>query len=236
VSEVAARVFEIDPADVRPSTAGSRSGTAVEDALVAARKALAAAQLVVLPTETVYGLAARPDLPEATSRLFAAKRRPHGLSLPVLARSADSAFGVGEPNAAASALAEAFWPGPLTLVLRRTARSRTWALGEDPATIAVRVPDHALCLALLERTGPLAATSANRSGSPPLAGLESLVSTFGLDVAVYLVLAARSEGPRGQPSTVVDATVEEVRVLREGAIPGRDLQAALAKSAPRRNR
>ena len=208
-------VFELDPA--RPELAA--------EGLAAAARALAAGRLVVLPTETVYGIASRPDLPDATDRLFEAKQRPRGLSLPVLASSVDSAWDLAIPNSVAQALAGEFWPGPLTMVLPRTERSAPWHLGEERDSIAVRVPAHRLSVDLLGLTGPLAATSANLSGRPPLSGPAELRAAFDDRVAVYLVFGPGAPPPGGIPSTVVDLTVEPIRVLRGGAIERQHLLA-----------
>src|SRR5206468_4051928 len=103
------RVFEVHPEGLGQDS----------EALDAATVAIRRGDLVVLPTETVYGIAARPDLESATSRLLEAKRRPQGLTLPVLTPATEDAWLVGRPTLAAKALAEAFWPGPLTMVLER---------------------------------------------------------------------------------------------------------------------
>jgi tRNA threonylcarbamoyl adenosine modification protein (Sua5/YciO/YrdC/YwlC family) len=202
------RVFEVDPND----PISYRKGT--EAAAAAAERGL----LVIVPTETVYGIAGRPDRPEATERLFRAKRRPRSLSLPVLAASADQAWLVSAAGEPAKRLAEAFWPGPLTMVLPRTAWSLDWSLGEAAGTVAVRVPDHPVCLALLARTGPLAVTSANLSGEPPLLDRHGLAASFEDAVEVCLLLAAGAPPPPGQPSTVIDLTGDAPSVIRAGPI------------------
>ncbi len=168
-------VFEVDPEHPTASSA----------ALAAAARALARGLLVVLPTETVYGIACRPDEPSATGRVFAAKRRPHGLNLPVLVAAAEAAWELGVPDHRATRLAAAFWPGPLTMVLPRSGRSRPWELGDRRDSIALRAPDLGLTSSLLRRAGPMAATSANLSGQPPLSDRNELVATFDQSVAVY---------------------------------------------------
>jgi L-threonylcarbamoyladenylate synthase len=210
-------VFEVDSS--RPEE--------VANAIAAAADAVYAGGLVVLPTDTVYGVACRPDDPEATTRLFEAKHRPAGLNLPVLAHSAAEALDLTVPNDAADRLARAFWPGPLTIVLARGRRSKGWPLGAATQTIGVRVPDHAFSLALLKRVGPLAATSANISGGEPLNDRAALRDAFGDDVAVYIV----EQVPRIQwrpSSTVVDLTGRGPRVLREGSIDASSLAGAVA--------
>ena len=147
--------------------------------------------------------------------MFAAKRRPLDLTLPVLVASADDARHVAVLDDRASRVAAACWPGALTLVLPRTDASRAWELGGDGATIGVRVPDHPVARSLLGRAGPLAATSANRSGEPPGRDHDELVATFGDAVAVYL----RGDGSvGGAASTVIDLTGAEPRVLRRGDV------------------
>jgi tRNA threonylcarbamoyl adenosine modification protein (Sua5/YciO/YrdC/YwlC family) len=180
--------------------------------------------LVVLPTDTVYGIGTRPDDPNATARVFEAKGRPRDLELPVLAPDLAAARTIAAMDARAEALVRRFWPGPLTVVLPRTAASRGWDLGGDPTTIGVRVPRHPLALAVLERTGPLAVTSANRSGSPTPETCEAIAELFGDAVAVYLC----ADGPPdGRPSTVVDLAHGGPAVIRAGAIEERAVRDAL---------
>jgi tRNA threonylcarbamoyl adenosine modification protein (Sua5/YciO/YrdC/YwlC family) len=196
--------------------------------ILAAAAAIAEGGLVVLPTETVYGIACRPDDPVATSRLFAAKARPAELNLPALAATGREAFELGATNGRAGALAEAFWPGPLTMVLGRTERSAGWDLGQERSTIGLRVPDHPVALALLRLAGPLAVTSANRSGRPPAATAEELRDVFGDAVAVYLVVDEPLPPHVHGASTVVDLTGEGLRVLRPGPIAPADLARIVA--------
>jgi L-threonylcarbamoyladenylate synthase len=192
-----------------------------------------AGDLVVFPTETVYGIAARPDEVGAT-KLFEAKRRPIGLTLPVLAPTTDAAWTVGVTSPAAERLAAEFWPGPLTIVLSRTDLSKPWYLGDQADTVGVRVPDYPIALQLLERTGPIAATSANLSGRPPLSGRDELVGAFGDAVAVYLVLPEGHSPAEGQASTVVDLTGATPKVLREGPIDRSRIEAVAGRSATSR--
>lgn len=203
----------------------------MSDPLAEAAEAALAGRLIVLPTDTVYGIGTRPDDPAATARLFEAKGRPRELALPVLVASRKQAERIAAFDGRARVLAGRFWPGALSLVLPRTERSRAWALGERSATIAVRMPHHPLALALLARTGPLAVTSANRSGEPTPATCEELQRVFGDAVAVYL---CEPDPLAGLPSTVADLTGPDLRVLREGAVTEGELRAALepASSGP----
>lgn len=198
------------------------------DPIADASEALGRGQLVIFPTDTVYGLAARPDDTAATRRLFLAKHRSDQLATPILVGSLADAHLVAEFNERAELLTAA-WPGPITLVLSRTAASRGWSLGGDGRTVGVRIPKHPLALALLARTGPLAVTSANRSGAPPLGDGDALAAEFGDRVAVYLCQEA-SLG--GAASTVVDLTGSEPVILRIGAISEDDISRFLAGEGP----
>lgn len=195
-----------------------------EAALPAAERALGRGELVVVPTDTVYGIAARPDVAGATDRLFAAKRRPRSLTLPVLAASSGEAERVGRFDDRARVLAERFWPGAITLVLPRAKLSEGWELGEEQTSVGVRVPADEIARALLARTRPLAVTSANLSGEPTPATCDGVEAAFGEAVAVYLCTGT---APGGRASTVVDLTGTEVAVLREGPIAADDIRAAL---------
>lgn len=196
----------------------------MSDAVLDAAAALRSGDLVVLPTDTVYGIAARPDRAEATARLFTAKGRPRDLELPVLVPDVATARTVARFDARAERLAARFWPGALTIVVPRAAASEGWDLGGDPTTVGVRVPRHPLALAVLALAGPLAVTSANRSGEPTPADGDGVVAVFGEAVAVYLLDA---EPLAGAASTVVDLAHGEARVLRAGAIDPDEVLAAL---------
>ncbi len=197
----------------------------MSDAIKEAADAALRGELVVLPTDTVYGIGTRPDDPAATARLFEAKGRPRELELPVLVATTRAAREIAAFDDRAERLADRFWPGPLTLVLSRTDRSRRWDLGGNPTTIGVRVPRHPLAIALLARAGPLAVTSANRSGRPTPATCDDLQRVFGDAVAVYICEETPLEG---KPSTVVDLAHLEPAVLRPGAIDAEALLAVLA--------
>ena len=173
-------------------------------------------QLVVLPTDTVYGVGADAFQPEAVRRLLAAKGRGRDMPPPVLVSSAGTldALAVGVP-AYAQALVEELWPGPLTLVCKQQPSLR-WDLGETRGTVAVRMPDHAVALELLERTGPLAVSSANRTGMDAATDADQAEEMLGESVEVLLD-AGPTPGP--VPSTIVDATGPAGRLLRAGAVP-----------------
>jgi L-threonylcarbamoyladenylate synthase len=182
--------------------------------------------LVAFPTDTLYGLGAAASHESAVKRLFAAKQRPLDRPLPILIASAEDVDVIAaEVQATARRLMEAFWPGGLTLVLRRHPRFRSLALaGGD--TVAVRVPAHPVALGLLRRLGePITGTSANLSGLPGPRTAEEVRRQLG--DRVDLVLDA-GPCPGGVESTVVDCTADPPRVLREGAVSTVMVEAALS--------
>ena len=184
-------------------------------------EALRQGQVIVYPTDTVYGLGCRIDNEEAVQRIFAIKRRPPAQPLPVLLADPvqldDYARGVG---AAARNLISRFWPGALTLIFPRSDRvPPTVAGGGD--TVALRVPGHALPRALIRAIGiPIVGTSANSHGMPPPSTAQ--LAIYDLGDGVDLVLDG-GRAPLGRESTVVDMTADVPRLVREGAIPARDL-------------
>lgn len=200
------------------------------DPIDEAAEAVRRGSLVVMPTDTVYGIGTRPDDPEAIGALFEAKGRPYHLTLPVLVAGAQEARSVALLDERAERLASALWPGAVTLVLPRTPHSAAWDLGEAATTIAVRVPSHPLTLALLARTGPMAVTSANRSGEPPARTCDELTAAFGDLVAVYL---CRDDEPlEGTASTVVDLTGSQARLIRRGACAPAVIDGLLGSEGP----
>ena len=169
--------------------------------------------VVVLPTDTVYGLAALPTSRDAVERVFALKGRRADVPIAVLCASSVQALALAEPVPGMDAVAERFWPGPLTLVLPRRA-GVDLHLGDPEHTIGLRVPDHDLVRAVAGRVGPIATTSANRHGEPtdPTAAGASASLVGEPDLVVD---DGRLEG---SASTVVDATGTPWAALREGAI------------------
>lgn len=186
-----------------------------EAGIAAAALAVQRGQLVVLPTDTVYGVGTDAFSPEAVRRLLAAKGRGRDMPPPVLVSAATTldALAVGVPSYA-RALVEELWPGPLTLVCRQQP-SLQWDLGDTRGTVAVRMPDHEVAIELLARTGPLAVSSANKSGLPAATDADAAESMLG-DAVEVLLDAGESAGE--VPSTIVDVTGETGRVLRLGAV------------------
>lgn len=194
---------------------------AVDDPDAVARSAavLRAGGTVIVPTDTVYGLAALPSVAGATDELFALKDRSGGQPLAVLVADVGQVMTLVEPPSDTVAQWMAtLWPGPLTLVLERCAEARDLALGGDDDTIGVRLPDHDFVRALAAEVGPIATTSANRSGEPT--PIDARAAAAALTGPVDLVVDG---GPAGTvASTVVDATGATPTILRAGAI-GADL-------------
>ena len=191
------------------------NASAREQGIEAATKAVQEGDLIVLPTDTVYGVGADAFDHEAVRRLLAAKGRGRDMPPPVLvsARTTLDALAVGVP-AYARALIEELWPGPLTLVCTQQP-SLQWDLGDTRGTVAVRMPNHEIALEVLSRTGPLAVSSANRTGMEAATDAVRAQEMLGESVAVVLD-SGPTPGP--VPSTIVDATGEAGRVLRLGAV------------------
>jgi L-threonylcarbamoyladenylate synthase len=187
---------------------------------------LHAGRPIVLPTDTVYGIAALPGNPDAVDAVFAAKGRPDDKPLPVLGASLKDLEAIAELNARARVLARAFWPGPLTLVVPR-ANHLAWHLGPDNAsTIAIRIPRCDIALRVLEQSGPLAVTSANRSGHSPATTVAEARAVLGDAVNVYL-----DGGVRAAAASTVVSLITGPRVLRSGAVAETDITQALQKEA-----
>jgi L-threonylcarbamoyladenylate synthase len=185
------------------------------EGLAAAARAVRAGRLVVIPTDTVYGIGCDAFSSAAVRSLLAAKKRGPDMPVPVLVGSWSTIDGLvlGVPKAARE-LIEAFWPGGLSIVLKH-APSLKWDLGSTKGTVMLRMPLHPVALELLRDVGPMAVSSANVSGSPPAATAAQAQAQLGESVGVYL-----DGGPSGEPvaSTVVDLTGDDPRVLREGAV------------------
>lgn len=183
--------------------------------LAAAAAAATAGELVVMPTDTVYGIGADAFNAEAVRALLAAKGRGPDMPVPVLVGSWKTIEGlvIAVPPVA-TRLVEAFWPGGLSLIVEH-APSLSWDLGDGKGTVMVRMPLHPVALDLLRSVGPMAVSSANRSGQPPAVTATDAQSQLGDQVAVYL---DGGPAPIGVASTVVDVTGEIPVVLRQGAV------------------
>ena len=194
------------------------------EGIPAAAAAVRRGEIVVLPTDTVYGIGCDAFDATAVASVLAAKGRGRDMPPPVLIPTARTAQGLAtQVPDYAQRLMERFWPGPLTLVLKAQT-SLHWDLGETNGTVALRVPAHEITLELLGDIGPMAVTSANTTGDPAARTLDEAVGMLGESVGVYLDGGPVSEG---QPSTIVDCTGETPVTLRLGAITQDELDAAL---------
>ncbi|MDT7663072.1 L-threonylcarbamoyladenylate synthase [Pseudonocardia sp. Cha107L01] len=199
------------------------------DGLAAAAGAVRAGQLVVLPTDTVYGLGCDAFNADAVRSLLATKGRGSSMPAPVLVGSWTTIDGlVSSVPRTARELIEAFWPGGLSLVLPH-APSLAWELGDTRGTVMLRMPLHPVALELLREVGPMAVSSANRSGSPPASTMDDARVQLGQAVSVYLDGGPATEGIA---STIVDLTGAEPRILREGAVSAAQVVEVLGREVP----
>jgi tRNA threonylcarbamoyl adenosine modification protein (Sua5/YciO/YrdC/YwlC family) len=200
-----------------------------EEALEVATHRVTSGELVVLPTDTVYGIGADAFDPAAVRALLAAKGRGPDMPVPVLVGSWTTIEGlVPYVDDRTRRLVEAFWPGGLTLVVRH-APSLSWELGDTNGTVALRMPLHPVAIELLEQTGPMAVSSANRSGQPPAQTAAEARDQLGESVAVYL-----EDGPAtgGVASSIVDLTGDVPALLRAGALDLDRLRAVVPDIQP----
>jgi L-threonylcarbamoyladenylate synthase len=197
-------------------------GAASPRAIEWAAEAIVNGGVIGIPTDTVYGLAASHTNPDALERIFAVKGRPVDRTLPILVSSVDAAARLTERiDPAVAVLLDEFWPGPLTIALPGR-RGLLAPLVAPDGTIGVRMPNHPLALEIIEKAGgAIACTSANRSGEPPATSAAALAAAIGseIDLTIDGGLA-----PGGVPSTVITIAGDRLTVVREGAIPARDLE------------
>lgn len=184
-----------------------------------AQRAISEKKCVVLPTDTVYGIGADAFSPQAVTMLLVSKGRSRTMPPPVLIPRLNALDGLAtDVSADARKLAEAFWPGGLTLILHAQP-SLDWDLGETKGTVALRMPADDIALELLTLTGPLAVSSANRTGQAPGQTAAAAREQLAESVEVYLEGGFRpKEGETAVPSTIVDATGPLLRVVRNGAV------------------
>ncbi|HJE57830.1 MAG TPA: threonylcarbamoyl-AMP synthase [Nocardiopsis listeri] len=197
--------------------------TARKDGIADAASAVRRGDLVVLPTDTVYGIGTDAFSPKAVARLLETKGRGRDMPPPVLVGSIRAATAlIDDLGNHGRDLMEEFWPGPLTLVCTATP-SLSWDLGDTKGTVAVRMPMDPVALELLKETGPMAVSSANKSGRPAAVNAGEAIEQLGdEDVSVYLD-GGESDSPVA--STIVDLTYAVPRVLRSGAISIEELRA-----------
>jgi L-threonylcarbamoyladenylate synthase len=184
---------------------------------------LARGELVAFPTDTVYGLGADAFNDQAVRKLYLAKGRSQEKAIPVLVANLEQFVDiVDRTTLPAMRLVEKFWPGPLTIILRQASDLS----GEISAygTVGVRIPDHPIAQELIRAAGPLAVTSANRSGDPEACTAEEIETSMGAQVHL-IVDGGRTPG--GQPSTVVDCTQDPPTILRVGPINEEEIRSVL---------
>lgn len=201
--------------------------TGREAAIEAASLAIQRGGLAAIPTDTVYGVAADAFDADAVRDLLAAKGRGRDMPPPVLVSAVTTldALAVRVP-AYARALVEEFWPGPLTIVCHAQP-SLQWDLGDTRGTVAARMPDHDIALEILERTGPLAVSSANRTGLPAATDADQVEEMLGDAVDVLVDGGTSPMGDVPTPSTIIDVTGPRPRVLRLGALGREQLNSVL---------
>ncbi|GAB2801136.1 L-threonylcarbamoyladenylate synthase [Streptomyces sp. NPDC054796] len=186
-----------------------------------AASAVRRGELVVLPTDTVYGVGADAFSPDAVGDLLEAKGRGRGMPSPVLVGSPNTLHGlVTDFSEMAWELVDAFWPGALTLVARHQP-SLTWDLGETRGTVAVRMPLHPVAIELLKEFGPMAVSSANLTGYPAPQDCDAAQNMLGDAIAVYL---DGGPTPDTVPSSIVDVTGKVPVLLRAGALSAEELR------------
>lgn len=205
-----------------------------------AKASLGRKELVVIPTDTVYGLACDAFSHEGVQKLLEAKGRDKTSPPPVLIGNPSALEGLAQDvPQLAHKLAETFWPGALTLILK-SQPSLTWDLGETKGTVALRMPDHKIALALLQETGPLAVSSANLTGQPAATTCQQAENSLGNKVKVYLDGGA---SPKGEASTIVDmtdlsdsvsddgqlVTTGKAKIVRHGALSDKKIASILGE-------
>lgn len=198
--------------------------TSRAEGIATAKERLGYGDLAVIPTDTVYGLAADAFSPTGVTAIFEAKGRGRDMPPPVLVPDARTIDGLAMALPSyVQRLVDAFWPGALTLVVRAQ-QSLMWDLGDSNGTVGLRMPDDEVALALLAETGPLAVSSANRTGKPPAKNITEAGFMLGAFVETFLDAGERAGG---EPSTIVDCTKPDPTVLRQGAIPAARIQEVL---------
>ncbi|HZB97825.1 MAG TPA: L-threonylcarbamoyladenylate synthase [Candidatus Sulfotelmatobacter sp.] len=178
-------------------------------------------RVAAVPTDTVYGLVCDPLNSQAVDRIYEIKRRPANLELTLLASGITQIDELVVMSDEAIALASRYWPGALSIVV--DVGSRRLAIPRQGRTLSVRIPDHDLLCALLQLTGPLASTSANRHGAPPALSGDEVREQLGDEVDVIV----EGHAPGARASTIIDCTCRPPRLLREGPISADDLRTAV---------
>ncbi len=186
-----------------------------KDGLIAATAAAKRGDLVVLPTDTVYGLGTDAFSPKGPQKLLAAKGRERNMPIPVLVGHVKALDGLAQRvDPVTKALAEAFWPGALTIIVKAQPTLR-WDLGDSNQTVALRMPLNPIAIELLNAVGPMAVSSANKTGQPAATNVDEAIAQLGEEVTIYL---DGGQTPGNVSSTIVDVSSGEIKLLRQGVI------------------
>ena len=186
-----------------------------KDGISAAIAAAKRGDLVVLPTDTVYGLGTDAFSKNGPQKLLAAKGRDRNMPIPVLVGHVKALDGLAHKvDAVTKALAEAFWPGALTIVVKAQP-TLSWDLGETNQTVALRMPLNPIAIELLNAVGPMAVSSANKTGQPAATSVDDAISQLGDAVTIYL---DGGPTPGNVASTIVDVSSGGMKLLRQGVI------------------
>jgi L-threonylcarbamoyladenylate synthase len=196
-----------------------------DQGIAAAVAAVRRGELVVMPTDTLYGLGCDAFKKNAVASMLRAKGRGRDMPIPVLVGSRKTLDGLAYrmPKAARD-LADAFWPGALSIIIKH-AKTLDWDLGDTDGTVAVRMPLQPVALEVLREIGPMAVSSANKTGQPPAVTAAQAQEQLGYSARVYL---DGGPCPASVPSTIVDVTGDVPRILRAGALGVETLRTVLA--------
>lgn len=186
-----------------------------DQGIAAAVAAVRRGELIVMPTDTLYGLGCDAFKKHAVAALLRAKGRGRDMPVPVLVGSRKTLDGLAyRMPQQGRALADAFWPGALSIIIRH-ARTLDWDIGDTGGTVAVRMPLHPVALEVLREIGPMAVSSSNKTGQPPATTVAQAQDQLGYSARIYL---DGGPSPAAVPSTIVDLSGDEPRLLRAGAI------------------
>lgn len=202
--------------------------TGIEAAAARAAGELRSGKIVIMPTDTLYGVAVDAFSNEAVDRVYDLKGRDEHKPIHCIVRDLETASEYAKIDPIARVIADRFLPGPLTIVVRKKDSIET-GIGRNIATIGIRIPNEPFCLALAAKfERPFTTTSANKSGMPPEFSIGAIVSQFGSDATKIDLVIDAGELPRRAPSTIVDISNGDVVILREGAVSAADIFKAVA--------
>jgi tRNA threonylcarbamoyl adenosine modification protein (Sua5/YciO/YrdC/YwlC family) len=200
-----------------------------KDGIIAATAAAKRGDLVVLPTDTVYGIGTDAFSPQGPRKLLAAKGRGRDMPIPVLVGHVKALDGLAfRVDSITKSLAENFWPGGLTIVVK-VQPTLSWDLGDTNQTVALRMPLNPVAIELLNAVGPMAVSSANKTGQEAATNIEEAIAQLGDEVAIYL---DGGNSPGNVSSTIVDVSSGEIKILRQGVISLEELRLVVPDIQP----